>query len=57
MNAEALVHQGYETSSGQTFHNMQLDDEVKNLIVSEMYDAMEAAGESRMIIGSHLLQS
>ena len=47
MNAEALVHQGYETSSGQTFHNMRLDDEVKNLIVGEMHDEMDDAGESK----------
>ena len=55
MNAEALVHQGYETSSGQTFHNMQLDDEVKNLIVGEMHDEMVAAGESKDVKVLHLM--
>ena len=55
MNAEALVHQGYETSSGQTFHNMQLDDEVKNLIVGEMHDEMAAAGESKDVKVLHLM--
>ena len=55
MNAEALVHQGYETSSGQTFHNMRLDDEVKNLIVGEMHDEMVAAGESKDVKGLHLM--
>ena len=55
MNAEALVHQGYETSSGQTFHNMRLDDEVKNLIVGEMHDEMAAAGESKDVKVLHLM--
>ena len=55
MNAEALVHQGYETSSGQTFHNMRLDDEVKNLIVGEMYDEMAAEGESKDVKVFHLM--
>ena len=55
MNAEALVHQGYETSSGQTFHNMRLDDEVKNLIVGEMHDEMAAAGESKDVNVLHLM--
>ena len=56
MNAEALVHQGYETSSGQTCHNMQLDDEVKNLIVGVMHDAMEAAEELKVVKVLHLMQ-
>ena len=55
MNAEALVHQGYETFSGQTFHNMRLDDEVKNLIVGEMHDEMAAAGESKDVKVLHLM--
>ena len=55
MNAEALAHQGYETSSGQTFHNMRLDDEVKNLIVGEMHDEMAAAGESKDVKVLHLM--
>ena len=55
MNAEALVHQGYETSSGQTFHNMQLDDEVKNLIVGETHDEMEAVEESKDVKVFHLM--
>ena len=55
MNVEALVHQGYETSSGQTFHNMQLDGEVKNLIVGETHDAMEAAEESKVVRVFHLM--
>ena len=55
MNAEALVHQGYETSSGQTFHNMRLDDEVKNLIVGEMDDEMVAEGESKDVKVLHLM--
>ena len=55
MNAEALVHQGYETSSGQTSHNMQLDDEVKNLIVGETHDEMAAAGESKDVKVLHLM--
>ena len=55
MNAEALVHQGYETSSGQTFHNMRLDDEVKNLIVGETHDEMEAVEESKDVKVFHLM--
>ena len=55
MNAEALVHPGYETSAGQTFHNMQLDGEVKNLIVGETHDAMEAAEESKVVRVFHLM--
>ena len=55
MNAEALAHQGYETSSGQTFHNMRLDDEVKNLIVGEMHDEMAAAGQSKDVKVLHLM--
>ena len=55
MNAEALAHQGYETSSDQTSHNMQLDDEVKNLIVGETHDEMEAVEESKDVKVFHLM--